>query len=139
VRRGYNLGMPTRSTNQHFFKPQPWQSPDQIEFTQARQKVKAQVTQLPVPLPQLTRRASQETMLNTRRMRKITSKHLTLGNDHTDKVPSRIQNPRTTWPKQHLKNLIQQVGHRKQIVPKRLNKSNTPVSDLVTNLNLTFS
>jgi hypothetical protein len=139
VRRGYHLGMPTRSTNQHFFKPQPWQSLDQIEFTQARQKVKAQVTQLPVPLPQLTRRSSQETMLNTRRMRKITSKHLTLGNDHTDKVPSRIQNPRTTWPKQHLKNLIQQVGHRKQIVPKRLNKSNTPVSDLVTNLNLTFS
>jgi hypothetical protein len=33
VRRGYNLGMPTRRTNQIFFKPQPWQSSDQIEFT----------------------------------------------------------------------------------------------------------
>jgi hypothetical protein len=54
VRRGYHLGMPTRRTNQLFFKPQPWQSSDQIEFTQARQKVKAQVTQLPMPLPQLT-------------------------------------------------------------------------------------
>jgi hypothetical protein len=54
VRRGYHLGMPTRSTNQLFLKPQPWQSSDQIEFTQARQKVKAQVTQLPMPLPQLT-------------------------------------------------------------------------------------
>jgi hypothetical protein len=47
VRRGYHLGMPTRRTNQLFLKPQPWQSSDQIEFTQVRQKVKAQVTQLP--------------------------------------------------------------------------------------------
>jgi hypothetical protein len=138
VRRGYHLGMPTRRTNQLFLKPQPWKSPDQIEFTQARQKVKAQVTQLPIPLPQLTRRASQETTLNTRRLRKISSKHLTLGNNHTDKVPSRIQNPRTTRPKQHFKSLIQQLGHIKQIVSKRLNKSNTPESDLVTYLNLTF-
>jgi hypothetical protein len=86
VRRGYHLGMPTRRTNQLFLKPQPWKSSDQIEFTQARQKVKAQVTQLPMPLPQLTRRTCQETTLNTRRLRKISSKHLTLGNDHTYKV-----------------------------------------------------
>jgi hypothetical protein len=138
VRRGYHHGMPTRSTNQLFLKPQPWQSSDQIEFTQARKKVKAQVTQIPMPLPQLTRKTSRETMLNTRRLRKISSKHLTLGNDHIDKVPSRVQNPRTTRPKQHLKTLIQQLGHKKQIVPKRLNKSNTPESDLITNLNLTF-
>jgi hypothetical protein len=45
--------MPTRRTNQLFLKPQPWQSSDQIEITQARQKVKAQVTQLLMPLPQL--------------------------------------------------------------------------------------
>jgi hypothetical protein len=67
VRRGYHLGM---HTNQLFFKPQPWQSSNQVEFTQARQKIKAQVTQLPMPLPQLTRRTSQETMLNTRRLEK---------------------------------------------------------------------
>jgi hypothetical protein len=138
VRRGYHPGMPTRRTNQLFLKPQPWQSLDQIEFTQARQKVKAQVTQLPMALPQLTRRASQETTLHTRRLRKISSKHLTLGNDHTDKVPSRIQNPRTTRPKHYLKTLIQQLGHRKQIISKRLNKSNTLESDLVAHLNLTF-
>jgi hypothetical protein len=138
VRKGYHLGMPTRRTNQLFLKPQPWQSSDHIEFTQVRQKVKTQVTQLPMPLPQLTRRTSQETTLNTRRLTKISSKHLTLGKDHTDKVPSRIQNPRTTRPKQHLKTLIQKLGHRKQIVPKRLNKSNTPENDLVTHLNLTF-
>jgi hypothetical protein len=76
-------------------------------------------------------------MVNTRRLRKISSKHLNLSNDHTDKVPSRVQNPRTTRLKQHLKTLIQQLGHIKQIVPKRLNKSNTPESDLVTYLNLT--
>jgi hypothetical protein len=46
------------------------------------------VTQLPMPLPQLTRRTSQETTLHTRRLRKISMKHLTLGNDHTDKVLS---------------------------------------------------
>jgi hypothetical protein len=138
VRRGYHLGMPTRRTNQLFLKLQPWQSSDQNEFTQARQKVKVQATQLPMPLPQLTRRTSQKTTLNTRRLRKISSKHLTLGNDHTDKIPSRVQNPRTTRPKQHLKTLIQQMGHGKQIVSKRLNKSNTPESDLVTHLNLTF-
>jgi hypothetical protein len=138
VRRSYHLSMPTRCSDQLFLKPQPWQSSNQIEFTQAKQKVKAQVTQLPMPLPQLTRRPSQETTLNTRRLRKISSKHLTLGNDHTDKVPSRVQNLRTTRPKQHLKTLIQQLGYRKQIVPKRLNKSNTPQSDLVTHLNLTF-
>jgi hypothetical protein len=74
VRRGYHLGMSTWRTNQLFFKPQPWQSSEQIEFTQARQKVNAQVTQLPMPLPQLTRRNSQETMLNTKRLRKISSK-----------------------------------------------------------------
>jgi hypothetical protein len=38
VRRGYHLGMPTRHTNQLFLKPQSWQSSDQIEFTQERQK-----------------------------------------------------------------------------------------------------
>jgi hypothetical protein len=91
-----------------------------------------------MPLPQLTRRTSQETTLNTRRLRKISSKHLILGNNHTDKVPSRVQNPRTTRPKQHLKTLIQKLGHRKKIVPKGLNKSNTPGSDLVTHLDLTF-
>jgi hypothetical protein len=107
VRRGYHLGMPTRRTKQLFFKPQPWQSSDQIDFTQARQKIKTQVTQLPMPLPQLTRRTSHETTLDTRRLREISSKHLTLGNDHTNKIPSRIQNPRTTMPKQHLKSLIQ--------------------------------
>jgi hypothetical protein len=138
MRRGYHLGMPTRRTNQLFLKPQPWKSSDQIEFTQARQKVKSEVTQLPMPLPQLTQGTSQKIMLNTRRLRKISSKHLTLGNDHTDKVSSRVQNPRTTRPKQNLKTLIQQLGHRKQIVSKRLNKSNTAESDLVTHLNLTF-
>jgi hypothetical protein len=107
VRRGYHLGMPTQRTNQLFFKPQPWQSSDQIEFTQERQKVRAQVTQHPMPLPQLTLRASQETTLHTRRLRKISSKHMTLENDHIDKVPSRMQNQRTTKLKQHLKTLIQ--------------------------------
>jgi hypothetical protein len=90
VRRDYHLGIPTRRTNQRFLKPQPWQSSDQIELTQVRQKVKARVTQLPMPLPQLTRRSGQETTLNTIKLRKISSKHRTLGNDHTDKVPSRI-------------------------------------------------
>jgi hypothetical protein len=60
LRRGDHLGMPTRRTNQLFLKLQPWQSSDQIEFTQVRQKIKAEVTQLPMPPPQLTQRTSQE-------------------------------------------------------------------------------
>jgi hypothetical protein len=51
-----------------------------------------------MPLPKLTGRTSQETTLNTRRLRKISSKHLTLGNDNTDKVPSKIQNPGNPHP-----------------------------------------
>jgi hypothetical protein len=90
VRTSYDLGMPTRRTNQLFLKPQPWQSLDQIEFTQERQKVKAQVIQLPMPLPQLTQRTNQETTLNNRRLRKTSLKHLTLGNDHADKIPPRV-------------------------------------------------
>jgi hypothetical protein len=50
VRRGYHLGMPTWHTNQLFIKPQLWQSSNQIKFTQVIQKVKTQVTQLPMPL-----------------------------------------------------------------------------------------
>jgi hypothetical protein len=107
VRRGYHLGMLIGRTNQLFLKPQPLQSSDQIEYTLARQEVKAQVTELPMPLPQLILRTSQERTLNTRRLRKLSSKHMTLGNDHTDKVPSIVQNSRTTRPKQHLKTLIQ--------------------------------
>jgi hypothetical protein len=38
MRRSYHLSMPTQSTHQLFLKPQWWQSSDQIEFTQARQK-----------------------------------------------------------------------------------------------------
>jgi hypothetical protein len=90
LRRGYHLGMPTQRTNQLILKPQPWQSSDQTEFTKARQKVKAQVTQLPMPLAQLTRRTSQETTIHTRGLRKISTEHLTLWNDHANKVPSRI-------------------------------------------------
>jgi hypothetical protein len=84
LRRGYHLGMPTRRTNQLFLKPQPWQSSDQIEFTQARQKVKAQVTLLPMSLLQLTRRTSQKETSHTRRLKEIRSEHLTLGNDHAN-------------------------------------------------------
>jgi hypothetical protein len=84
VKRGYHLGMPTRRTNQLFLKPQPWQSSDQIEFTQARQKVKPQVTQLPMKLPQLTQRTNQKATSHTKRIREICSKHLTLGNDHAN-------------------------------------------------------
>jgi hypothetical protein len=50
----YHLSMLTRHTHQLFLKPQPWQSSDQVEFIQARQKVEAQVIQLPMPLPQIT-------------------------------------------------------------------------------------
>jgi hypothetical protein len=107
VRRGYHLGMPTRHTNQLFIKPQSWQSSYQIEFTQARQKVKAQVTQLPMPHPhnsledpakkQPQHQKTEQNQLETPDPRERPYKQ----------GPSRIQNPTTTRLKQHLKTLIQ--------------------------------
>jgi hypothetical protein len=84
VRKGYHLGMLTRHTKKIFLKLQPQQSSDQIEFTQARQKVKAQVTQLPMPLLQLTQRTSQKATLHTIILREISSEQLTIGNDHAN-------------------------------------------------------
>jgi hypothetical protein len=82
----------------------------------------------PIHSPPLSGRliGPSETTLHTRRLRKISSEHLTLGNGHANKVPSRIQNLRTTRSKQHLQTLIQQLGHRKQIEPQQLNKNNMP-------------
>jgi hypothetical protein len=59
-----------------------------------------------MPLPQLTRRTSEETTLNTRRLRKISSKHLTLtdlGGGSKGKEPRRVH---TYIPHQILKSKI---------------------------------
>jgi hypothetical protein len=52
--------------------------------------------------------------MHIRRLRKISTKHLTLGKDNINKVPSRIQNPRTTRPK-HLQKLPKDPKHLKSL------------------------
>jgi hypothetical protein len=94
--------------------------------------------QPPMPLAQLTRRTSQKATSQTRGLREICSGNLTLGNNHAHEAPSRINDPKTTRLEQHLKTIIQKLGHGKQMEPERLNKSNTPESELVTYHHLTF-
>jgi hypothetical protein len=53
---GYHLAMPTWSTDQILLKLQLWQSSDKVKTTQAGNQIKAQVTQPPMPFPQITRR-----------------------------------------------------------------------------------
>jgi hypothetical protein len=65
-------------------------------------------------------KTSQKATSHTRWPRKFHSKNLTLGNNHTHKIPLRIKDSRTTRLKQHLKALMQKLGHRKKIVSERL-------------------
>jgi hypothetical protein len=80
---------------------------------------------------QFPQKTCQKATSHTRRLREIRSEILTLGNIHANKVPSRIKDPRTTMPEQHLKTIIQQLGHQKQIEPKGDNTRPRPLSSKV--------
>jgi hypothetical protein len=62
------------------------------------------------------------------------SKNLSLGDDRTHKIASRIQNTRTTRFETDFKTLIKKLGNREKIVPQRLDKRNTPKSHRLTHL-----
>jgi hypothetical protein len=112
---GYHLAMPTWSTNQILLKLQPRQSSDKVKTTQAGNQIKAQVTQSPMPFPQIRRTTGHQTASRTQRTREISPENLTLGDDHTNKITSRIQQTRLTRLETHLKALIKQLRNRKQI------------------------
>jgi hypothetical protein len=67
-----------------------------------------------MPFPQI-RRTSHQTVSRTQRTREISPENLTLGDDHTDKITTRIQQTRLARLETHLKTLIKQLRNRKQI------------------------
>jgi hypothetical protein len=87
-----------------------------------------------MPFPKLRRNTSNQTTRRASTLRKIGSENLTLRNDHTHKIASRIQNTRTACFEMDFKTLIKKLGDREKIVPQRLDKRNTPKSQRLTHL-----
>jgi hypothetical protein len=81
-----------------------------------------------MPFPKLHRNTSNQTTRRANTLRKIDSENLTLRDDCTHKIASRIQNTRTTRFETDFKTLIKKLGDREKIVPQRLDKKNTPKS-----------
>jgi hypothetical protein len=135
---GYHLAMPTWSTNQILLKLQPRQSSDKVKTTQAVNQIKAQVTQPPMPFPQIRRRTGHQTVSRTQRTREISPENLTLRYDHINKITSRIQQTRLTRLETHLKTFIKQLKNQKQIETQRIHKSNPLQCYLVTHMHNTL-
>jgi hypothetical protein len=70
-----------------------------------------------MPFPKLRRNTSNQTTRRADTLRKIGSENLTLGDDRTHKIASRIQNTRTTHFELDFKTLIKKLGDREMIVP----------------------
>jgi hypothetical protein len=79
-----------------------------------------------MPFPKLRRNTSNQTTRRGNTLRKIGSENLTLGDDRTHKIASRIQNTRTSCFETDFKTLIKKLGDREKIVPQRFDKRNTP-------------
>jgi hypothetical protein len=84
--------------------------------------------------PKLRRNTSNQTTRRANKLRKNGSENLTLGDDRTHKIASRIQNSRTTRFETDFKTLIKQLGDREKIVTQRLDKRNMPKSHRLTHL-----
>jgi hypothetical protein len=85
------------------------------------------ISKAPPKHQQLNNKKSQHT-------EKIGSENLTLRDDHTHKIASRIRNTRTTRFETDFKTLIKKLGDREKILPQRLDKRNTPKSHRLTHL-----
>jgi hypothetical protein len=79
-----------------------------------------------MPFPKLRQNTSNETTRRANTLKKISFENLTLGDDRTHKIASRIQNTRTAHFETDFKTLIKKLGDREKIVPQRLDKSVTP-------------
>jgi hypothetical protein len=73
-----------------------------------------------MPFPKLRRNTSNQTTRRANTLRKISSENLALGDNHTHKIASRIQNTGTTRFETDFKTLIKKLGDREKIVPQRL-------------------
>jgi hypothetical protein len=90
-----------------------------------------------MPFPKLRRNISNQTMRRANTLRKIGSENLTLGDDRTHKITSRIQNTRTARFETDFNPLIKKFGDREKIVPQKMDKRNTPKSHRLTHLHCT--
>jgi hypothetical protein len=89
-----------------------------------------------MPFIKLRRNTGNQTTRRANTLRKIGSENLTLGDDRTHKIASRIQNTRTTHFEMDFKTLIKKLGDREKIVPQRLDKRNMPKSHKLTHLTM---
>jgi hypothetical protein len=87
-----------------------------------------------MPFPKLRRNTNNQATRRANGLRRIGSENLTLGDDRTHDIASRIQNMRTTRFETYFKTLIKKLGNREKIVPQRLDKRNTPKSHRLTDL-----
>jgi hypothetical protein len=84
--------------------------------------------------PKLRRNTSNQATRRANTLRKIGSENLTLRDDRTHKIASRIQNMRTARLEMDFKTLIKKLRDREKIEPQRLDKRNTPKSHKLTHL-----
>jgi hypothetical protein len=70
-----------------------------------------------MPFPKLRRNISNQTTRRANTLRKIGSENLTLRDDRTHKIASRIQNTRTARFEMDFKTLIKKLRDREKIVP----------------------
>jgi hypothetical protein len=68
-----------------------------------------------MPFPKLRRNTSNQTTRRANTLIKIGSENLTLGDDHTHKITSRIQNTRIAHFESDFKTLIKKLGDREKI------------------------
>jgi hypothetical protein len=87
-----------------------------------------------MPFPKLRRNTSNQTIRRANTLRKISSENLTLGDDRTHEITTRIRNTGITRFETDFKTLIKKLGHREKIVTQRLNKRNTTKSHRLTHL-----
>jgi hypothetical protein len=87
-----------------------------------------------MPFTKLRGNTSNQTTRRANTLRKIGSENLTLGDDRTHKIASRIQNTKIARLATDFKTLIKKLGDREKIIPSRLDKRNTPKSHRLTHL-----
>jgi hypothetical protein len=87
-----------------------------------------------MPFPKIRRNTSNQPTRRANTLRKNGSENLTLVDDRTHKIASRIQNTRTTHFEMEFKTLIKKLRDREKIVPQRLDERNTPKSQRITHL-----
>jgi hypothetical protein len=105
----FNLGNPRTKLSPHSSKTTNQNSRERTSYAGSKARLE--------PSNQPPRR--------TTILRKICTNDLTLGDDRIEKIASRMRHTRSPHLESGLKTIIKNLGNRKQIETKRLDKSNT--------------